>query len=170
MDMSDRLLDVLCYLWLMGMIQGTLLIAMIVVFLPFGFFTKSRRFYTNLVYNSAIFNILFLIFGCVGNSAWMLLTYNRLYVSADTVVDYFPFYPFGQWALDVTFGSFKGHLIGPGTIGSLRIIWFAITCFVWCATIAMHLKLSKSLWSPPNNLLQPTSIRASLAFGPHSGG
>lgn len=153
--MNDRLTDVICYLMIMGMLQGVLLLAAIVLLLPMVLLKHGSSFYKHFVCHAAIFNILFLIFGCLGNSAWMLLTYNRLYVSADTVVDYFPFYPFGQWILDVTFGDFKGHLIGPGTIVNLRIIWAAITCFVWSATIASHLKIAKLLPLAAQHLAAP---------------
>src|SRR5262245_11572743 len=103
--MSDRFLDVVCYLYLVGLGQGLLLITAIVLLLPLRFI-KSPSLYTNCISCMAVFNLSLLFFGCIGNSLWMLLTYNHLYVSADTVVDYFPFIPFGKWVLDVSFGNF----------------------------------------------------------------
>lgn len=77
------------------------------------------------------FNLMLLLWGCLGHYAFTWLTFGRLYVSADRIVDWFAFIPFGQWVLDQTFGDQRGYLIGQTTLWQLRLIWFAFAAPVW---------------------------------------
>jgi hypothetical protein len=142
--MYDRFIDIACYLMLMPFVQAMLSLGILLLLIPIGFI-KGWVLYSKFLLHIILFNVSLLFFGCIGNSIWMLLTYNKLYVSADTVVDYFPFYPFGQWVLDQTFGSFRGNLLGSGSVSQLQIIWVAITSFVWSSAIAVHIRLRRIL-------------------------
>jgi hypothetical protein len=123
------------YLVAAGFVQslGALLIA------PF-FFPVARRLsgasFPTLLRAYLIFNAFLLFWGCFGHYLFHSVTFGRLYVSADRVVDWFPFIPFGQWALDQTLGPQRGHLIGTSTLWQLRLIWLAVAAPVWLLTYA----------------------------------
>ena len=53
----------------------------------------------------AVFSVLLLVFGCLGNLLWLAITWRKLYISADRVVDFFPFLPFGQLVLNHEFAG-----------------------------------------------------------------
>jgi hypothetical protein len=138
--MPERLLDPLIYLYLVGLIQ---LLVLGLASLCALFFVRGRgwRWYRRFVLHAAAFAVFLLLFGAIANSAWMLLTYDRWYVSADTVVDFLPFIPFGQWVLDAEFGSSRGHLIGGGSLPLLRALWFALASVVWLSTWLAYRRL-----------------------------
>ena len=123
------------YLMAAGFVQslGALLIA------PF-FFPIARRLndtsFPRLLRAYLIFNGFLLFWGCFGHYLFYSVTFGRLYVSADRVVDWFPFIPFGQWVLDQSFGQQHGHLIGTATLWQLRLIWLAVAVPVWLLTYA----------------------------------
>ena len=82
-----------------------------------------------------VFNLVLLIWGCLGNYIFMSLAYEKMYVSVDTFVDWYPFIPFGQWVLDQGFGGDShGRLLGNATLGELRLLWLALAAPVWLLT------------------------------------
>ncbi len=68
----------------------------------------------------------------------MALVYGRFYVSQDTVVDFFPFIPFGQWALDFEYGGKTGFLLHGARLSQLRVLWLLIAFLVWALTILSY--------------------------------
>ena len=121
------------YLAFAGLVQvaGALLIA------PFFFPIAHRITHTSfprLLRAFLIFNGFLLVWGCLGHYVFTAVTFDRFYVSADRVVDWFPFIPFGQWVLDRSFGQEHGHLIGTSTLWQLRLIWLVVAAPVWLLT------------------------------------
>jgi hypothetical protein len=99
------------------------------------YFQTLRRFF--------LLNALLLAFGILGNSIWMALVYTRLYISQDTLVDFFPFIPFGQWALDVEFGGKRGSLLNGAGLWQLRSLWALLASLVWILTILVYRRITK---------------------------
>ncbi len=123
------------YLTIAGFVQalGALLIA------PF-FFPIARRL-TDTSFPSVLrafltFNGCLLVWGCLGHYAFTAVTFGRLYVSADRLVDWYPFIPFGQWVLDQSFGEQRGQLLGGTSLWHLRLIWLAVAAPVWLFSYA----------------------------------
>jgi hypothetical protein len=140
----DRAMDVVCYVMLVGMMQAVVLAVAALAalaWLP----SRGRAWYLRRVARFALFTFVLLACGCVGNSAFMLLTYQSLYVSADTVVDFFPFIPFGQWVLDAEFGSFKGRLLGGASLRHMQAVWGCLALAVWCGSAAAYLGVVQSI-------------------------
>ena len=134
---SERLLDAPLYLLVTGLLEGALLGGAALVALAWVP-TRGRAWYVRTVRRWATFAALLLVFGCIGNSVFMNLAYGRLYVSADTVVDFYPFIPFGQWMLDVTHGESRGRLLGGASLLQLQTIWFVVAGAVWAATLVTY--------------------------------
>jgi hypothetical protein len=78
----------------------------------------------------------------------MLMTYNRMYVSADTVVDFFPFFPFGHWVLDAELGTGRGRLMNGVSLRDVQVIWGAVAAAVWIATFALYRRMTDVIWRP----------------------
>lgn len=118
------------YLLIAGSVQciGALILA--VFFFPLGRY-YTRRSFTELLRPYLLFNVFLLFWGCLGHFAFHSLTFGKLYYSADRVVDWFPFIPFGQWILNQTLGTERSYLIDGATLGHLRMIWLAIAMPVW---------------------------------------
>jgi hypothetical protein len=123
------------YLIAAGFVQslGALLIALF--FFPFAQRFSNTSF-PRLLRAYLVFNAFMLFWGCFGHYTFHSITFGRLYVSADRVVDWFPFIPFGQWVLDQSLGQQRGHLIGTATLWQLRLIWLAVAAPVWLLAYA----------------------------------
>jgi hypothetical protein len=130
----DRLVDVPCYLVIVGFLEALVLCgaaALALAWIP----AWGWRWYVRRVLRWSLFAFILLVFGCVGNSAFMLIAYERLYISADTVVDFLPFIPFGQWVLDTEFGHVRGRLLGGAALWHVQLAWACVAAGVWCATL-----------------------------------
>jgi hypothetical protein len=116
-----------------GLLQTLAALLAAPVFLAIGHFFFHRTLRALLrVY--LVFNGFLLFWGCLANYAWLSLTLNKLYMSADRLVDWLPFVPFGQWVLNQSLGPIHGHLIAPATLWQLRFIWLAFAVPVWVLT------------------------------------
>jgi hypothetical protein len=76
----------------------------------------------------------------------MLLAYERWYVSADTVVDFLPFIPFGQWVLDFKYGSFQGHLLNGAHLWQLQLLWLSLAGVTWASSVAIYRRWAGWWW------------------------
>lgn len=123
------------YLFFAGFVQtgGALLIAPF--FLPIPQRLRSTSF-ASVLHAYFVFNGFLLLWGCLGHYAFHVTTFGKLYVSADRLVDWYPFIPFGQWVLDQSLGDLHGHLLGSATLWQLRWIWLAFAAPVWLLTYA----------------------------------
>lgn len=94
-------------------------------------FVRSPDRYLSLIERAGLFSALLLLSGAILNSAWMMLVYERFYYSQDTVVDWFPFIPFGQWVLDVRWGDETGALLGGAELWHLQGLWLLFAVLAW---------------------------------------
>jgi hypothetical protein len=90
-----------------------------------------------------LFNALLLAFGILGNCLWIKLVYARLYISQDTLVDFLPFVPFGQWVLDVDYGGKRGLLLNGTSLWHLRSLWAMLASAVWTLTMLTYRRILK---------------------------
>jgi hypothetical protein len=131
----DRLLDIPAYLVVVGFMETVILVCLwlaALVRVP----SRGWRDYRRILGRSLVFASVFLVAGCIGNSVFMLIAYERMYVSRDTVVDFFPFIPFGQWVLDSEFAGRRGQLVNGASLRQVQLLWAAIAALVWCSTIS----------------------------------
>ena len=138
------------YLWIAGIAQS------VVVALPLaiGFALLGRRPPPLASFKAwVLVNACLLVFGCLGHWVWLSITWHKLYVSADRLVDFFPFIPFGQWALNQNLGEEHGRLLNGTSLWELRLIWSAIALPVWVLSLASVLLLRKS--NPSSVPVQP---------------
>ena len=136
----DRLLDPMVYLMLVGLAELVLLGVFALCALPFAI-RRGWRWYWQGVGRAIALAALLLGFGVLANSIWMLVAYHRWYVSADTVVDFWPFIPFGQWVLDHEFGNVRGRLLGGATLRQLQLLWLVLASGVWLGTILSYRRM-----------------------------
>ncbi len=63
--------------------------------------------------------------------------YGYYYKSQDTLVDFFPYIPFGQWVLNQFFvdPNIRSVLIADTTLLKMRGIWFVFAITVWIFSI-----------------------------------
>ena len=147
--MYDRWLDIPCYLFLVGILHFALVLLSAVVALA-GIPLWGWRHYVATTRRVAAFSLILWVVGCVGNSLFMVLAYERLYVSADTLVDFIPFIPFGQWVLDHQFGQLEGRLLNGAYLWHLQALWACVSALVWVTAIAVH----RRLWPKLSDVLQ----------------
>lgn len=130
--LKARLFDIPLYLTVAGMLQA------FVTLLLLGWWAVRRPSLADaarFMDRAALFNALLLSLGCAANSIWMVTIYERWYTSADTVVDFLPFLPFGQWVLDQEFGGARGRLLGGATLRQLQALWLAVAAPVWAGSV-----------------------------------
>jgi hypothetical protein len=137
--MTDRLMDVPVYLLIAGALQLLLCVPLLLLVRVVGRVRglRLRQFAARL----ALFNMVLLFVGCAANSLWMALVYQRWYVSADTVVDFLPFVPFGRWVLDQEFGEFRGRLLGSASLHRLQWAWLALSILTWGIAVVAYRRL-----------------------------
>jgi hypothetical protein len=104
------------------------------------YFRALRRF--------LLLNALLLVFGILGNAVWMTFIYDNRYISQDTVVDFFPFIPFGQWVLDQEWGGKTGSLLNGATLWELRGWWALVAGVVWALTFLIYQRVTKGSLLP----------------------
>ena len=148
--MDSFIIESRSYVIVAGSVQvvGALLLA------PF-FFPIARCIWgmplAQLVRAYVIFNCMLLVWGCLGHYAFTAITVGKIYVSADRVVDWYPFIPFGRWVINHTFDGLPGHLIGGTALSQLRVIWAAIAAPVWLLAYASTVLVMRSGTCHPRN-------------------
>ena len=136
------LADAICYFMFVGLIHAFLVSAAALVLIPRLVLSGWARYFRTLR-RFLLINALLLAFGILGNAVWMTFIYNRLYISQDTVVDFFPFIPFGQWALDVEWGGKPGSLLNGASLWELRGLWVLLASLVWVSMLLTYRKITK---------------------------
>lgn len=146
--MESFLTESIFYVIAAGFIQcaGALLVAPF--FFPIALRIRNVSF-PSILRAYLVFNVFLLLWGCIGHYVFLSITFGKLYVSVDRLVDWYPFIPFGQWVLDQNLGNERGHLVGGATLWQLRFIWLAIAAPVWALTylstsIALRLGFRRS--------------------------
>jgi hypothetical protein len=123
-------------LWTMGLYvlwvgSFHLLVFLLLALLLAPIALRSSTRYFFLVERIGLFSALLLLSGAITNLLWMGIVYNRLYYSQDTVVDFYPFIPFGQWVLDVRFGDETGALMGGVALWHVQAVWLLFALIAW---------------------------------------
>ncbi len=148
MSLLHRLLDyepfesAFIYVLLVGAFHALLVGAAALVLTPRLALSGWKK-YLRTLRRFLLFNALLLAFGILGNLLWMTFVYRHRYFSQDTVVDFFPFIPFGQWALDVEWGGKTGSLLNGGSLWELREWWALVAGLVWSATVLIYRAITK---------------------------
>jgi hypothetical protein len=147
-DFPGRLLDfgpvadAYMYVLLVGAFHALLVGAAALLLIPRLFLSGWAK-YSRALRRFLLFNALLLAFGILGNAIWMTLVYGHRYLSQDTVVDFFPFIPFGQWALNTERGGKTGSLLNGASLWELREIWALVAGLVWTATVVIYRAITK---------------------------
>lgn len=132
--MDSFLTEARFYLFVVGLLQGILALLLAPFFFPIAKRLKSTGFIP-IFRAYLIFNLFLLGWGCLAHYVVHILTFHRLYVSMDRLVDWIPFIPFGQWVLNqFLVPGQHGYLIPPAKLWHLRLIWLAFAATVWTAT------------------------------------
>jgi hypothetical protein len=111
---------------------------------PIAFLRSSAR-YLFLIERIGLFSGLLLLIGAILNALWMVLVYQRLYYSQDTLVDCFPFIPFGQWVLDVEWGGKTGALFAGAKLWHLQALWLLFAAVAWGTTMLVYRRVARLL-------------------------
>lgn len=130
------------YAYFIGVLQ-LVAVAAVALFTVPAIFVRGLRAYLSCLNRLLLFNVFLLAFGVVGNAAWYVTAWDKLYVSMDPLVDFVPFIPAGQWILDAEYGGQHGFLINGATVWSLRVLWAAIASAVWWLTIWTYRAFTK---------------------------
>jgi hypothetical protein len=130
------------YVLLVGAFHALLVGAAALVLTPRLALSGWRK-YLRTLRRFLLFNALLLAFGILGNAIWMAFVYGHRYISQDTVVDFFPFIPFGQWALNVEWGGKTGSLLNGASLWELRGLWALVAGPVWVSTVLIYRGITK---------------------------
>ena len=133
--MTNLGVELVTYAVLVGLAQLAVSLALL---LPSAglVLTRGWGWYRRLAIGVLQFNVLLLVLGDLAHLVVRALTFGRMYVSHDTLVDWTPFIPFGPWVLERTLGGVQGHLADDVSLHQLRAIWAVFAAVVWTATIA----------------------------------
>lgn len=124
----------LVYVVCAGILQALLAIPLVLILVLIAWRRGPGTFH-RLFHAYVVFNSFLLIWGCLGHYGITFLTFHKLYVSVDRMVDWYPFIPFGQWVLNQGLGpDSHGYLIGDTTLWQLRWIWLGFATLVWLLT------------------------------------
>ena len=133
------------YAVIMGCVHGVIAGAIALVATPGWKAMKLQaRVFTLrlLVLNFSVFAL-----GGVGSMIWGAVAWERWYVSADPIVTYQPFVPFGSWVLKIEFGGQPGRLIAGASVATLVAFWWLLSAGVWLGALAIAKRRNAgSLW------------------------
>jgi hypothetical protein len=110
---------------------------------PIAFRSSARYFF--LIERIGLFSVLLLLTGALLNAAWMVLVYQRLYYSQDTVVDCFAFIPFGRWVLDTEWGGQTGALLAGAELWHLQALWLLFAALAWGSAALIYRRVARLL-------------------------
>lgn len=110
---------------------------------PIAFQSSARYF--SIIERIGLFSSFLLLTGAILNEVWMLFVYQRLYYSQDTVVDCFPFIPFGQWVLDQEWGGEKGALLAGAELWHLQALWLVFAAIAWGSAWSVYRRVARLL-------------------------
>jgi hypothetical protein len=108
---------------------------------PIAFRASARYFF--LIERIGLFSMLLLLTGAILNAAWMVLVYQRLYYSQDTLVDCYAFIPFGQWVLDQEWGGKTGALLAETELWHLQALWLLFAALAWGTAALVYRRLAR---------------------------
>jgi len=131
------------YVLLVGSFHLLVFLLLVLLLTPVAF--RSSSLYFSLIERLGLFSVLLLLSGAIVNAAWMGLVYNRLYFSQDTVLDFIPFIPFGQWVLDVKWGDETGALLGGASLWHLQVVWFLFALVAWSSAALAYRRAARLL-------------------------
>jgi hypothetical protein len=84
------------------------------------------------VRRSGLFIAILFLFGAPGNAFFTLVMRDRYYYAADPIVDWLPWLPDPDFALDLPCG---GHFLNGATWWTVLGAWIVVALPVWIATI-----------------------------------
>jgi hypothetical protein len=132
---AELLIATVVYLVVAGGIQTVAQIGINILLLPL-IPAKGLKAYKQVIKSVVIFNLILLIWGCIGNFFWVLLAQDRLYVTNDPIVEWFPYIPSGKWVY-----SCCGHLVNGATDDQLWVLWASIAALVWSMSWVTYRKM-----------------------------
>jgi len=159
--LREQLVDAFFYVAFIGAVQGLITLLCLGIALVRAV-RQGWKAYLRLAVRILLFSVIFLVVGAISNWLWMALAYERWYVSADTVADFWPFVPFGQWVLDYQFGSYRGHLLNGARLWQLHLLWLVLAVATWGCSFwftGACLARAKSLNSAEPNTLYGRACR-----------
>lgn len=114
-----------------------------------GFRGQYREFLGSLL----LLNLVLLFWGDLAHYIWLKLTFFKLYVSGDRLVDWWPFIPFGEWVIARPgIDGQPGYLLNGASVPLLRLIWASLATSVWLLSwLSVRLIRYLSLRSIPQN-------------------
>jgi hypothetical protein len=133
----EPLADAYFYAFTFGALHALLVCMAALALLPRLVRSGWER-YLRTLRRFALFNALLLVFGMLGNSAWMTFVYRHLYTNPDNVFDFVPFFPFGSWAI-----GYSGSLLGGTGMGQLQALWTLLAAVVWALTFLAYRGITK---------------------------
>jgi hypothetical protein len=145
---TDGLASIYFYFLIAGALHLLAFLLLALVLSPLAW-TRSIDRYLALIERIGLFSVLLLLTGTILNAAWMTLVYRRFYYSQDTIVDWFPFIPFGQWVLNVTWGNKTGGLLGGAELWHLQALWLLFTVLAWSTAIFGYRRIVRLLAAEP---------------------
>lgn len=132
------------YLLFVGPVHLGIFLLIALLLAPLAFVRSPAR-YGSLIERLALFSGLLLFVGALCNVAWMELVYRRFYFSQDTVVDFLPFLPFGQWVLEVEWAGQPGGLLNGAALWHLQALWLLFAVLAWGATALAYRRMTRQL-------------------------
>ena len=136
------------YFFFAGVFHVASFVLLALLLAPVAFRSSAR--YLFLIERIGLFSSLLLLTGSILNGVWMGAVYQRLYSSQDTVVDCYPFIPFGHWVLDQEYGGETGALLNGAELWHLQALWLLFAATAWGLAVFLYRRVAASfLWVDP---------------------
>lgn len=132
------------YLMVAGGFHLLIFLLLALLLSPFAFVRSTARYFS-LIERIGLFSALLLLTGAVLNTVWMVLVYDRLYYSQDTIIDCYAFIPFGQWVLDQEWGGETGALLAGTELWHLQALWLLFAALAWGAAALVYRRVARLL-------------------------
>jgi hypothetical protein len=135
--------DTFCYLSMGGLLTAVIYGALLALGSP-GLFLIGLDRATTLARRALVFVTVLFVCGAPANAIFCLTMRDRFYVAAEPVADWLPWYPSGDWVLDVACG---GHYLSGASVWTLRGAWLVLAIAVWVVSVWIFRWLLRYEWS-----------------------
>ena len=157
--MFSPVTEFMIYFWFMGLVHAAVLVAGLILALPFLF--RGARRYLTFARGYAVFNLILVLVCAVLNLLWSYTIWGHVYFSTDYVTDFSPFWPITQSYIEAPFGDMVGRVLPGFTIWHVRGIWFAFAFSAWVTAIFLYSR-ARRLWTRKKTDIEPDECTVPL--------
>ena len=133
--------EIAAYLLFGGIISGFLLVVAVLPGIALMVLFVGRHRAAELGRQVVLLCTIVFLFGAPANALFVHVMHGRYYIPGDTIVDWLPWFPSGDWSVDP--GAFGGRYLNGASARTVGLAWGALAVPVWTASVGAFTAIRK---------------------------